>query len=369
MTERLRELAEYGQCAWVDDLSRQMIRSGELSGLIDAGVNGVTSNPTIFHTAITEGDAYDDQLAELPATEQDPKEVFLALATRDVRDAADLLRPYFEEAGDRFAGWVSLEVDPRLANDTEATVTEAKRLHELVARPNMFVKIPGTEAGIPAIEETIAAGIPVNVTLLFSLDRHRQAARAYQRGLRRLHERGGDLRSVASVASFFVSRVDTEADRRLDAAGGPEQLRSRLAIANAKLAYQTYLDEFSGPGWEELAAAGARPQWCLWASTSTKNPELSDLAYVEALIGKDTVDTMPRPTIEAFREHGTVAATLESGIDEAHRTVERFAEAGIDYDDVTATLEREGVRKFAESFDALFKAIDDKRNKMTTRGS
>lgn len=369
MTERLRKLAEYGQRAWVDDLSRQMIRSGELSGLLDAGVSGITSNPTIFHSAMTEGDAYDDQFAEVLASQQDPKEVFLALATRDIRDAADLLRPSFEEAGDRFAGWVSLEVDPRLADDTEATIAEAKRLRELVDRPNLFVKIPGTEAGIPAIEETVAAGIPVNVTLLFSLDRHRQAARAYQRGLQRLRDGGGDLRSVASVASFFVSRVDSEGDRRLDAVGGPEELRSKLAIANAKLAYQTYREEFSGPEWEELAATGARPQWCLWASTSAKDPSLSDVAYVDELIGKETVSTMPRSTIDAFIDHGTVAATLESGVDEAHRTVERFAEAGIDYDDLTATLERDGVRRFAESFDALFEAIQTKRDQTSTRGS
>jgi transaldolase len=252
---------------------------------------------------------------------------------------------------------VSLEVDPRLAHDADRTLAEARRLHELVDRPNLMVKIPGTEEGLKAIESAVAMGIPINVTLLFSLQRHRQAAEAYVRGLQRLHQAGGDLRSVASVASFFVSRVDTEADRRLDEIGGHDELKGKLAIANAKLAYQTYLEIFSGLAWEELAAAGATPQRCLWASTSTKNPEYRDVVYVEQLIGPDTVNTLPPETIRAFEDHGQVERTVDREVDEARHTLEAFAEAGVDYDDVVATLEREGVEKFAASFDELTESV------------
>jgi transaldolase len=226
------------------------------------------------------------------------------------------------------------------------------------------VKIPGTEAGLEAIEETIAAGIPVNVTLLFSLERHRAAAEAYIRGLQRLRESGGDLSSVASVASFFVSRVDTEADRRLDEIGGHDELKGKLAIANAKLAYQTYKEVFATADWQDLAAAGASPQRCLWASTSTKNPDYRDVIYVEELIGPDTVNTMPRATIEAFEDHGRVEPTLERDVDEARRTFEQLAQAGIDYDDVVAVLEREGVQKFADSFSELFDGVAGKRDQL-----
>jgi transaldolase len=234
----------------------------------------------------------------------------------------------------------------------------------MIDRPNLFVKIPGTEAGLTAIEETIAAGIPVNVTLLFSLERHRAAAEAYIRGLRRLHQSGGDLHSVASVASFFVSRVDTEADRRLDEIGGHDELKGKLAIANAKLAYQTYKELFSSSDWQELVELGASPQRCLWASTSTKNPDYRDVIYVEELIGPETVDTMPRETVEAFVDHGRVQPSLERDIDEARRTLERFAEAGIDYDDVVAVLEREGVEKFAKSFSDLLDGVAAKRDQL-----
>lgn len=371
----LQELAEHGQSAWVDDLTRPMVRQGQLGELIDSGITGVTSNPTTFDEAVTGSDAYDDQLAELAeqhtgsgkqSAKPDPKETFLSLATRDIRDACDLLRPVFDRGGRYCDGWVSLEVDPRLAYDTRATVDEAERLRTMVARPNMFVKIPGTRQGIPAIEEAVSRGIPVNVTLLFSLERHREAARAYLRGLRRRLERGGDLRTLASVASFFVSRVDAEANKRLDRIGGHEELRNTVAVANAKLAYQTYREEFSGPQWEELAEAGARPQQCLWASTSPKDPALRDVTYVEALIGRDTVDTMPRKTIRAFAEHGEVTDTLETDVDEARRTLRRLADAGVDYDDVTAVLEREGVEKFASSFRALFDGITEKQRKLAS---
>ena len=255
MTTPLKALAEHGQSPWIDYLSRPFVREGDLAGLIDDGIVGVTSNPTIFQGAIAHSDAYDDQLREVLATESDPKQVFFALARDDIRGACDLLAPVFDRGDETRDGWVSLEVDPNLAHDAAGTAAEARRLHAMVERHNLFVKIPGTLEGLEAIEETIAAGIAVNVTLLFSLDRHHAAAEAYVRGLRRLHDAGGDLSKVASVASFFVSRVDTEADKRLDQLGGHDDLKGTLAIANAKLAYQTYLELFSGADWEELKAS------------------------------------------------------------------------------------------------------------------
>jgi transaldolase len=366
MASSLHQLAEQGQSPWIDYLSRRMVTGGDLAGLIDDGIVGVTSNPTILQGAIAEGDAYDEQLSELFEHEQDPKELFLALARRDVRNACDELRTVFERGQAARDGWVSLEVDPRLAYKAAETAAEAKRLHALVDRPNLFVKIPGTESGLAAVEETIAAGIPVNVTLLFSLRRHRAAAEAYIRGLRRLLDAGGDLSTVASVASFFVSRVDTEADRRLDHAEGYDELRGTLAIANAKLAYRTYQQIFSGPDWNELVRAGATAQRCLWASTSTKNPDYRDVRYVEELIGPETVNTMPRPTVEAFLDHGQVASTLQSDVDGAQRTFERFDEAGLDYDDIVAVLEREGVEAFVSSFTELLDGVDAKRRQLVT---
>ena len=364
MTKPLKQLLEHGQSPWLDYISRDFVRGGDLAGLIDDGIVGLTSNPTIFQGAISKSDMYDDQLREVLQNETDPKEVFLALAREDIREACDLLRPVFDRGDSTRDGWVSLEVDPTLAHDAKATAKEAQRLHEMVGRPNLFVKIPGTEEGLEAIEETIAVGIPVNVTLLFSLERHRQAAEAYLKGLRRLKDDGGDLSTVASVASFFVSRVDTEADRRLDEIGGHDELKGKLAIANAKLAYQTYEELFSGSEWEELESAGASPQRCLWASTSTKNPEYRDVIYVEQLIGAKTVNTMPRETIEAFEDHGRVEDTLKQGLDEAKQTLEQLAEAGIDYDDVVHVLEREGVEKFEKSFKDLLDGVASKRDQL-----
>ncbi len=364
MTTPLHSLADHGQSPWIDYISRPFVRDGDMAALVRDGIVGVTSNPTIFQAAIADGTSYDEQLREVLREQTDPKEVFLALARDDIREACDLLRDVFERGDSTRDGWVSLEVDPNLANDAAGTATEAQRLHRMIDRPNLFVKIPGTAPGLQAIEDTIAAGIPVNVTLLFSLERHRAAAEAYLRGLRRLRGGGGDLRSVASVASFFVSRVDTEADRRLDEQGGPSDLKGTLAIANAKLAYQTYKELFSGGDWEELEAVGASPQRCLWASTSTKNPEYRDVLYVEELIGPQTVNTMPRETIEAIQDHGRVQSTLERDLDEARRTFERFAEAGIDYDDVVAVLEREGVEKFADSFTKLLEGVARKRDQL-----
>ena len=359
----LKQLAEHGQSVWIDYLSRKLVHDGDLAGLVREGVVGVTSNPTIFQAAIADGDAYDDQIRELSASESDPKEIFVALARDDIRDACDVLRPVWDESNGK-DGWVSLEVDPNLAHDTDRTIAEAARLHALVERPNVLIKIPATPEGLPAIEETIAGGIPVNVTLIFSLQRHREVAEAYIRGLQRLVDGGGDASKIASVASFFVSRVDTEADRRLDEIGGHDELKGKLAIANAKLAYVTYQEIFSGPQWEKLAAAGATPQRCLWASTSTKNPEYRDVIYVEELIGPDTVNTMPRETIDAIQDHGRVERTLDRDVDGARRTLEAFAAAGVDYDDVVQTLEREGVEKFAKSFRELFADLEAKRDQL-----
>jgi transaldolase len=364
MSNSLKALYEQGQSAWIDYLSRALIRDGDLASLIDDGIVGVTSNPTIFQGAIASSEAYDEQLREVLATETDPKEIFIKLACYDIREACDLLDPVYARDAKFRDGWVSLEVDPNLANDTEATTQEARRLHDLVQRRNLFIKIPGTEAGLTAIEETIAAGIPVNVTLLFSLERHRASAEAYVRGLRRLRDSGGDLSKVASVASFFVSRVDTEADKRLQEIGGHDELLGTLAIANAKLAYQSYLEIFSGPDWDELKAAGASAQRCLWASTSTKNPAYRDVLYVEELIGPDTVNTMPRETIEAVLDHAKIECTIDRDVDQARETLERFAQAGIDYDDVVAVLEREGVEKFSESFRKLFEGVEAKRDQL-----
>jgi transaldolase len=360
---RLHQLSEYGQSVWVDSLSREWLETGELARMMhEDAVVGVTSNPTIFERALSIGGWYDDRLREVLKEESDPKETFYHLAVEDIKDACDLLRPVWDEGGGR-DGYVSMEVDPNLAYEQEATIEEALRFHEWIARPNLFVKIPATEPGLGAIEDCIARGRSINVTLIFSLDRYASVAEAYIRGLERLVEAGGDPSRVASVASFFVSRVDTEADKRLEAMGTEEALtlRGRLAIANAKLAYQRYKQIFSGERWERLAGEGASSQRCLWASTSTKNPEYRDVMYVEELIGPETVNTMPKETIEAFQDHGRVALTLEAGLDEAKRLLDELREVGVDYDDVTDTLEREGVQKFSDSFAGLLDGIRAKQ--------
>jgi transaldolase len=361
---RLHKLSELGQSVWIDYLSRELIHSGELEQMTkEDAVVGVTSNPTIFQKAISSGEAYDEQLREVLMDERDPKEIFLRLAVQDVSDALDLLRPIWDQGSGK-DGYVSLEVDPNLAYDTEGTVAEAVRLHGLVDKPNLFVKIPATKPGLPAIEDMIAKGKSINVTLIFSLERYEEVARAYIRGLERLVAGGGDPSTVASVASFFVSRVDTETDKRLDELGGHGKLKGKLAIANAKLAYQRYKELFSGESWDFLESKGATPQRPLWASTSTKNPEYRDVMYVEELIGSMTVNTMPEETIRAFQDHGKVALTLEQGIDEAKQLFADLEQAGIDYDDVTDTLEREGVEKFADSFGELLDGIRAKSGEL-----
>jgi transaldolase len=362
---RLHELSERGQSVWIDFLSRDLLHEGELERMTrDDAVVGVTSNPTIFQKAISAGNAYDEQLKELlDEGETDLKEIFLRLTERDVAEACDLLRRVWDE-GNGKDGYVSWEVDPTLAYEREATYEEAQRLHAIIERPNLFVKIPATQPGLGAIEDMIALGKNINVTLIFSLQRHEEVMEAYIRGLERLVEEGGDPSRVASVASFFVSRVDTETDKRLDAVGGHDDLKGKLGIANARLAYQSYKRVFAGERWERLAAAGATPQRCLWASTSVKNPDYRDTMYVEELIGPDTVDTMPQETIEAFQDHGKVADMLESGLDEATRLFEQLGDAGVDYDDVVETLEREGVQKFSDSFAELLEGIESKRGEL-----
>ncbi|MHB8243450.1 MAG: transaldolase [Solirubrobacteraceae bacterium] len=360
-TSPLQRLSALGQSVWVDFLSRESIRGGHLQELIeDYSVVGATSNPTIFQKAMSSGEAYDEQMHELAGDGCDTGATFWALAQQDIKDACDLFRPVWDGGGGR-DGYVSLEVDPRLAYDTLETFREAMRLHKTVDRVNLMVKIPATKPGLAAIEDVISKGHSINVTLIFSLQRYAEVAESYIRGLERLVAEGGDPRKVASVASFFVSRIDTEADKRLDDIGGHDELKGKLAVANARLAYAHYLEAFAGPRWEYLAGKGATPQRVLWASTSVKNPDYPDTMYVEELIGPDTVNTMPEETIMAFQDHGSPEPRLRSGLAEARAVLDALAQAGVDYDDLTDTLEREGVEKFADSFDELMKSLDSKR--------
>jgi transaldolase len=354
-----------GQSVWIDFLSRDMLETGTLARMMEEdAVVGVTSNPTIFQKAISHGERYDEQLKQILETGGiDPKEIFLQLSFRDIGDALDILRPIWDE-GKGLDGYVSWEVDPNLAYDREGTTAEAKRLHEWIDKPNLFVKIPATKPGLGSIEDMIAGGRNINVTLIFSLERHKEVMEAYIRGVERLVEAGGDPATVHSVASFFVSRVDTETDNRLDAIGGHGELKGKLGIANAKLAYENYRQVFAGPRWDALAAKGATRQRCLWASTSTKNPDYRDVMYVEGLIGPETVNTMPEETIRAFQDHGRVGETLTKEVDAARKLFDDLAKAGVDYDDVVETLEQEGVQKFADSFEELLEGIRAKRGEL-----
>lgn len=360
----LHRLSALGQTVWIDFLSRELLETGELERRMrQDAICGVTSNPTIFQKAMAEGTKYDAQLRELWGEGSEVAATFFALASSDVGAACDIMRPAWD-GGTGLSGYVSIEVDPTLAYDAQSTREQALELHARIDRPNLYVKIPATEAGLPAIEDMIAAGRSINVTLIFSLERHRQVMEAYIRGIERLVESGGDPSGVSSVASFFVSRVDTETDARLDAVGGLDHLKGRLAVANAKLAYRQWQEAFAGEEWERLEAAGASRQWCLWASTSTKNPAYSDVLYVDTLIGPDTVNTMPEETIEAFQDHGRPEATLGDGVEEAEALLEELAAGGIDYDDVTETLEREGVQKFADSFAEALDGIRSKQGEL-----
>ncbi len=363
----LHRLSALGQSVWVDFLSRESIRGGHLQELLDAdAVVGATSNPTIFQKAMTAGDAYDEQMRELADEGLDARASFWRMAERDIKDACDLFRGVWDVGSGR-DGYVSLEVAPDLAYDTLATFNEAISLHETVDRPNLMVKIPATKPGLAAIEDVIAQGHSINVTLIFSLRRYAEVAESYMRGVERLIAAGGDPSKVASVASFFVSRIDTEADRRLDELrsagkdGGLDQLKGRLAVANARLAYQHYRSVFRGSRWEFLAGKGATPQRVLWASTSTKNPDYLDTLYVEELIGPDTVNTMPEETIRAYQDHGRPQARLQVEVAEARKLLDELARAGVDYDDLTDTLEREGVQKFSDSFEELIAALAEKQ--------
>jgi transaldolase len=362
--EKLAELSEAGVAVWLDDLSRDRIRSGNLQSLVDEySVVGVTSNPTIFAAAISGSDSYDDQLHALAVRSVSVEEALRTITASDVRDACDLLAPVAEASpGD---GRVSLEVAPGLAHDTDATEAEAAHLWWLVDRPNLYIKIPATEAGLPAITDTIAKGISVNVTLIFSLERYRAVMDAYLAGLEKRVADGGSLEGIASVASFFVSRVDTEIDKRLDKAGADPSLKGKAGIANARLAYQAYEEVFSSDRWRALEAQGAAPQRPLWASTGVKNPEYSDTMYISELIAPGTVNTMPEKTMKAYADHGAPGTPVQKAYDDATATMQAISDAGVDLDDVFRVLEEEGVQKFVDSWDELTESVrtqlEDKR--------
>jgi transaldolase len=364
VNERLARMRELGQAPWVDELTREDIKNGGLRRMIEDGIAGVTSNPAIFQKAIAGSDLYDEQLGELAESVDDPKQIFWEVARQDIQDACDIFMPVHEETGGQ-DGFVSLEVQPDIAYDTEATVEEATRLHEMVDRPNLFVKIPATLPGLVAIEEMISLGKSINVTLIFSLERYREVARAYTRGLQRLVENGGDPSGVHSVASFFVSRIDTEADKQLEELGADEY-KGKLAIANAKVAYQIYKQVFGGARWRSLEEKGANRQRLLWASTSTKNPDYPDTIYVDNLVGPETVNTMPKKTIQAVMDHGDSGSALEEGVAEAKRLLERLREVGLDYEDVTDILEKEGIQKFADPFNELLEEIENKSRQLVS---
>ncbi|MFJ9727341.1 transaldolase [Streptomyces sp. NPDC101209] len=361
MTDALKRLSEEGVAIWLDDLSRKRITSGNLAELIDQQhVVGVTTNPTIFQKAISEGDGYDQQLSDLAARKVTVEEAIRMITTADVRDAADILRPVFD-ATDGQDGRVSIEVDPRLAHNTKATVAEAKQLAWLVDRPNTLIKIPATEAGLPAITETIGLGISVNVTLIFSLERYRKVMDAYLSGLEKANERGLDLSKIHSVASFFVSRVDTEIDRRLDELGTDEAkaVRGKAAVANARLAYQAYEEVFSSDRWSALENAGARKQRPLWASTGVKDKAYKPTLYVDDLVAPNTVNTMPEATLHATEEGGSITGnTIAGTYEQARADIDAVEKLGISYDEVVQLLEKEGVEKFEASWNDLLKSTE-----------
>lgn len=349
---RLIALRDYGQSVWIDFISRDALASGEIARLVEDGILGLTSNPAIFEKAIATGKTYDADIARLAAEGQPVSVIYETLALADIAAAADLLRPVYDRTAG-LDGYVSIEVSPRLAHDTANTVAEAKRLWAALGRPNIMIKVPGTPEGVPAIRELIASGINVNVTLLFSLAAYEASARAYIEGLAARAAAGGEIARVASVASFFVSRVDTLVDKLLGGHPQAVMLRGKAAVANAKLAYARFQEIFTGPVWEALAAAGARPQRPLWASTSAKDPAYPDTIYVDELIGPHTVNTMPPQTVVAFRDHGRLDETVTVGVDEARVQLAALSAAGIDVQAVTDELLRQGVKLFAEAFDRL----------------
>ena len=356
----LAQLSAAGVSVWLDDISRERLTTGNLAGLIrDRHVVGVTSNPTIFAHALASGSAYDSQLADLEVREVGLEEAARAITTYDIRWACDVLRPVYD-ATSGIDGRVSIEVDPRIARDTAKTIAEARALWWLVDRPNLFIKIPATEQGLPAITQCLSEGISVNITLIFALERYGQVIDAFFAGMEQARQAGHDLATIASVASFFVSRVDTEVDRRLDKIGTPEAdaLRGKAAIANARLAYELYEERFATPRWEALRQAGARPQRPLWASTSTKDPAYPDTMYVIELVAPGTVNTMPESTLDAMADHGKLEGNRgSSGYDQARQVFADLEALGISYQDVVTVLEDEGVAKFAASWQEMLETI------------
>ncbi|HYW08249.1 MAG TPA: transaldolase [Longimicrobium sp.] len=364
----LHDLQPLGQSVWLDYIRREILENGEMAAMIGRyDLRGVTSNPSIFEEAIAKSDDYDSALEEMAARGVSGGDAYESVAIADIQAACDLFRPVYD-AAEGHDGFVSLEVSPELAHSFEATLEEARRLWKAVDRPNLMVKVPGNEGGVPAVEELIADGINVNVTLLFSISGYERIMEAYLRGTERRVEQGGDVERVASVASFFISRVDTAIDARLDkivAEGGEKAERARAllgkaAIANAKLAYERFTQVFSGDRWERLSGEGARVQRPLWASTSTKSPTYRDVVYVEELVGPHTVNTMPLATIKAFADHGVARRGVDQDLDGARQVMAELKELGIDLDDVTETLQSEGVDKFAKSFSGMMKVVGEK---------
>ena len=354
-------LASAGQSIWLDYITRDLVRGGELRRLIEEdGLRGLTSNPTIFEKAIGAGDAYDAQMKGLVAQEKSALEIFEAVAATDVREACDLFLPVYEQT-DGQDGFVSLEVSPLLAHDADATIEEGRRLWQTVDRPNLLIKVPGTQAGVAAVRTLLREGISVNVTLLFSLESHERVMWAYIEALEERAQAGEPIDRVASVASFFISRVDTLIDKQLEGNATAGELQGKVAVANAKLAYARFQEIFGGDRFKALAAKGARPQRPLWASTGTKNKAYSDVLYVESLVGPDTVNTLPVATLDAFRDHGTVARTIDADVDAARATIAGLEKAGIDLAAATQQLEDEGVALFAKSFEDLLAGVDAKR--------
>jgi transaldolase/glucose-6-phosphate isomerase len=358
---KLNQLGELGQAVWLDFVDRTFLEEGGLQKLVEEdGLTGVTSNPSIFEKAMGHGTAYDDSLAAYDGANPGAATIdrYEALAVEDIKAAADTLRPVYDRLNGK-DGYVSLEVSPYIANDTDATIAEAAKLWAMVDRPDLMIKIPGTDAGVPAIAASIAAGININVTLLFSIEAYKKVALAYVEGLEQRVARGEPIDRIASVASFFVSRIDTKIDKKIDEIGTDEAkaLRGKVAIANAKMAYQWYLEFLKTDRWQKLAAKGAMPQRLLWASTGTKDPSYSDVLYLDTLIGPDTINTVPPKTMDAFRDHGTPKLTLTADIDEARHVLAEAGRLGLDLDGVTATLVEEGVQSFAKAFDELLASI------------